>query len=67
MSATKLKPDYISKLCGELYDTVSSGMAINDGIYMLMNEGANDFVLEKLLEETSKGCTFTDAIKSRTK
>ena len=64
MSATKLKPDYISKLCGELYDTVSSGMAINDGIYMLMNEGANDFVLEKLLEETSKGCTFTDAIKS---
>lgn len=64
MSATKLKPDYISKLCGELYDTVSSGMAINDGIYMLMNEGANDSVLEKLFEETSKGGTFTKAIKS---
>ncbi|MCM1299717.1 MAG: type II secretion system F family protein [Firmicutes bacterium] len=63
MSATKLKPDYISKLCGELYDTVSSGIAINDGIFMLMNEGANDRVLERLLEETSKGCTFTAAVK----
>ncbi len=64
MSATKLKPDYISKLCSELYDTVSSGMAINDGIYMLMNEGANDHVLEKLFEESTKGCTFTSAVKS---
>lgn len=64
MSATKLKPDYISKLCSELYDTVSSGMAINDGIYMLMNEGSNNPVLEKLFEETSKGGTFSTAVKS---
>lgn len=64
MSSTKkLKPEYISRLFSELYDTLSSGMSINDGIYMLINEGDEDPVLEVLLKETSNGGTFSDAIK----
>lgn len=63
MPKTKLKAAYISGLCGELYDTVSSGISINDGIYMLMSDGKNDPVLKKLFEETSKGRTFAAAIK----
>lgn len=63
MPKRKLKSAYISGLCGELYDTVSSGISINDGIYMLMSDGKNDPVLKKLFDETSKGHTFTSAIK----
>ena len=63
MPKTKLKAAYISGLCGELYDTVSSGISINDGIYMLMSDGKNDPVLKKLFDETSKGRTFAAAIK----
>lgn len=63
MSSQKLKPEYISRLCSELYDTVSSGMSVGDGIYMLINEGEKDPVLDTLLEETSNGGTFTNAVK----
>lgn len=63
MPKTKLKAAYISALCGELYDTVSSGISINDGIYMLMSDGKNDPVLKKLFDETSKGRTFAAAVK----
>ena len=63
MPKTKLKAAYISGLCGELYDTVSSGISINDGIYMLMSDGKNDPVLKKLFDETSQGHTFASAIK----
>lgn len=63
MPSTKLKPAYISRLCSELHDTVSSGMSVNDGIYMLMGDEDNDPVLKTLLEETSKGSTFSAAVK----
>ena len=63
MPRTKLKAAYISGLCGELYDTVSSGISVNDGIYMLMSDGKNDPVLKKLFDETSKGHTFASAVK----
>ena len=63
MPKKKLKAAYISGLCGELYDTVSSGISINDGIYMLMSDGKNDPVLKKLFDETSKGHTFAAAVK----
>lgn len=63
MPKAKMKAAYISGLCGELYDTVSSGISINDGIYMLMSDGKNDPVLKKLFDETSKGHTFASAIK----
>ena len=63
MPRTKLKAAYISGLCGELYDTVSSGISINDGIYMLMSDGKNDPVLKKLFDETSSGHTFAAAVK----
>lgn len=64
MSSTrKLKSEYISRLFGELYDTLSSGMSINDGIYMLIEEGDKDPVLELMLKETSNGKTFSNAIK----
>lgn len=63
MPSTKLKPAYISKLCSELYDTISSGMSINDGLYMLMSDEDKDPVLETLLDETSKGCNFSAAVK----
>lgn len=63
MPSTKLKPVYISRLCSELYDTVSSGMSINDGIYMLMSDDDSDPVLETLLNETAKGCNFSAAVK----
>lgn len=63
MPKTKLKPAYISGLCGELYDTVSSGISINDGIYMLMSDGKKDPILKKLFEETSSGHTFAVAVK----
>ena len=63
MPSTKLKPAYISKLCSELHDTISSGMSTNDGLYMLMSDEDKDPVLETLLEETSKGCNFSAAIK----
>ncbi len=63
MASGKLKPAYISRLCGELYDTVSSGMSINDGIYMLMGDNDNDIILENLLTETAKGCNFSAAVK----
>ena len=62
-STKKLKPEYISRLFSELYDTLSSGMSINDGIYMLIEEGDKDPVLEILLKETSKGGTFSNAVK----
>ncbi|MCM1054436.1 MAG: type II secretion system F family protein [Bacteroides sp.] len=64
MAAKKLKPAYISRLCGELYDTISSGMSANDGIYMLLNDNKNDSVLESLFNDTSKGCTFAAAVKN---
>ena len=64
MAAKKLKPFYISRLCGELHDTVSSGMSTNDGIYMLLNDNKNDPVLESLFNDTSKGCTFSAAVKN---
>lgn len=63
MPSTKLKPAYISKLCSELHDTISSGMSTNDGLYMLMSDEDKDPVLETLLEETSKGCNFSAAVK----
>ena len=63
MPSKKLKPAYISKLCSELHDTISSGMSTNDGLYMLMSDEDKDPVLETLLEETSKGCNFSAAIK----
>lgn len=63
MASGKLKPAYISRLCGELYDTVSSGMSINDGIYMLMGDNDNDIILENLLTETAKDCNFSAAVK----
>lgn len=62
-SSKKLKPEYISRLFSELYDTLSSGMSINDGIYMLISEGDNDPVLETLLKETSGNGTFSNAVK----
>ena len=58
MAAKTLTPDYISKLCAELHDTVTSGMSVNDGIYMLLSDNKNDPVLESMLEDTSKGSTF---------
>ncbi|MBD5105250.1 MAG: hypothetical protein HDT47_10390 [Ruminococcaceae bacterium] len=64
MAAKKLKPSYISRLCGELHDTVSSGMSTNDGLYMLLNDNKNDAVLESLFNDTSKGCTFSEAVKN---
>lgn len=64
MAAKKLKPSYISRLCGELHDTVSSGLSTNDGIYMLLNDNKNDAVLESLFNDTSKGCTFSEAVKN---
>ena len=63
MPRKKLKAAYISGLCGELYDTVSSGISINDGIYMLMSDGKNDPVLKKLFDETSQGHTFAASVK----
>ncbi len=63
MSSKKIKPEYISRLFGELYDTLSSGMPINDSIYMLISEGDDDPVLEVLLKETSKGGSFSKALK----
>lgn len=63
MPSAALKPAYISKLCGELYDTVSSGMSVNDGLYMLKSDEDKDPVLDTLFDETSKGCNFSSAIK----
>ncbi|MCH5200034.1 MAG: type II secretion system F family protein [Oscillospiraceae bacterium] len=63
MPVKKLKAAYISALCGELYDTVSSGISISDGIYMLMSDGKDDPILKKLFDETSKGRTFAAAVK----
>lgn len=63
MAAKKLIPAYIARLCSELHDTVSSGMSVNDGIYMLMSDSKSDEVLEDLFKETSKGCTFSAAVK----
>lgn len=63
-SSKKLNPEYISRLFSELYDALSSGMSINDGIYMLISEGGSDPVLETLLKETSGSGTFSDAVKS---
>lgn len=64
MAAKTLTPDYISKLCAELHDTITSGMSVNDGIYMLLSDNKNDPVLESLLNDTSKGNTFSRAIKN---
>ena len=58
MPSKKLKPAYISKLCSELHDTISSGMSTNDGLYMLMSDEDKDPVLETLLEETSRAVIF---------
>lgn len=64
MSATRiLKSEYISRVFGELYNTLSSGMTLHDGIYMLIEEGEKDPILNILLAETSKGENFSDAIK----
>lgn len=64
MAAKTLTPDYISKLCAELHDTITSGMSVNDGIYMLLSDNKNDPVLESLLDDTSKGNTFSSAVKN---
>lgn len=65
MAKNKLKPAYISKLCSELYDGISSGISISDSIYMLINDSEDDPVLEQLYNKTCKGGgTFCDAVKS---
>lgn len=64
MAAKTLTPDYISKLCAELHDTITSGMSVNDGIYMLLSDNKNDPVLQSLLNDTSKGNTFSSAVKN---
>ncbi len=64
MAAKTLSPAYICRLFGELYDTVSSGMSVNDGIYMLLSDNKNDTVLKSLLDDTSKGGKLSEAVKN---
>lgn len=64
MAAKTLNPAYISRLFGELYDTLSSGMSVNDGIYMLLSDNKNDPILKSLLSDTSKGTKFSEAVKN---
>ncbi len=64
MAAKTLNSAYISRLFGELYDTLSSGMSVNDGIYMLLSDNKNDAVLKSLLDDTSKGGKLSEAVKN---
>lgn len=64
MAAKKLNPSYISRLCGELYDTVSSGMSLSDGLYMLLSDNKDDAVLKSLFNDTSNGKRFSEAVKN---
>lgn len=64
MAKTKIDAAYISALCGELAQAVSAGVTINDGLYMMIEDGREDPVINRLLEETNKGGSFADALKA---
>ena len=63
MAKTKLTHSYISRLCGELSEAVSSGITISDGLYMMISDGNDDPVIRTLMEESGKGHGFAKAIK----